>query len=374
MPEMGAPGANGAPQILGLAEIMDSVAGYRYILDDYHKVAYRIAPCMWPVWSGYSPGNPLAPAAAARGITRTAEDLGTQTMSGVTVTGTRYTTTFPPGTYQGNDQPVTNVEEDWHSDQFGLNFLTKNIWPDRENTQTMTNFTAGEPDPTLFQVPDGYQIVDESSGFTVTIPQPGAQDHSVAQGQMAVASPSMAQRDAVAACPVAVGGGGSIGPAGSVFRYRGPSLMPGAMTGAPYSGQMTSQAVQTLATGAHLTQPPWAQPMEHRDSAGRIRRDSAMSPQPLAGHARPQISSLAEIDDPVAGYIYILDDFHKIAHRIVPCRPARSAGCSCGSIRASAGSTSAQYRAGATWYGFGDADDVWGGGDRAARNDDDSSG
>ena len=314
---MGPPTANAGPQITRLAEIMDSVAGYRYILDDYYKVAYRITPCTWPVGSGASTSTALAPAAAAKGITRTTEDLGTQTMSGVTVNGTRETTTFPPGTYQGNDQPVTRVEEDWRSARFGMNFLTKNTNPDGESTQTLTNFTAGDPDPALFQVPPGYQIVDETAAFAITIPQ---------LGQMAAASPSLAQSEAVATCPAVGGGGSRIGPTGSVFEYRGPSLVPRAITGAPYSGQMTGQNERTLASGAQLTQSVRAQPMKHRDSAGRVRSDSTMSPQPLAGHTNPQISSLAEIDDPVAGYVYVLDDFHKIAHRIVPCsRPAQPA-------------------------------------------------
>ncbi len=244
--------ANAGPQIVGLAEIMDSVAGYRYILDDFHKVAYRTTPCMWPVGSGAFTTATLPPAAVAKGITRTTEDLGTQTMSGVTVTGTRYTTTFPPGTYQGNDGPVTTVEEDWHSAQFGLNFLTKNAFPDRENTQMMMNFNAAEPDPALFQVPDGYQIVDENAQFTITIPPAGPpQDHPGALGRLAPVSPSLAQ-SAVNACRAVMGGGRSIGPTGSVFQYRGPSMMPMTMTGAPYSGQMSSQTVQTLASNTHV--------------------------------------------------------------------------------------------------------------------------
>jgi hypothetical protein len=140
---------------------------------------------------------------------------------------------------------------------------------------------------------------------------------------MAAASPSLAQGNAVAACSGVVGGGASMSPDGSVFEYRGPSVMPRAMTGAPYSGQMTSQTVRTLASGVHLTSTGLTQPMKHRDSAGRVRSDSMMTAQPMAGNTKPQINRLAEIDDPVAGFIYILDDSRKIAHRIVPCsRPA----------------------------------------------------
>jgi hypothetical protein len=34
----------------------------------------------------------------------------------------------------------------------------------------MKDFTAAEPDPTLFMIPAGYQIVDETGPFTITVP------------------------------------------------------------------------------------------------------------------------------------------------------------------------------------------------------------
>ena len=167
------------PQINRLAEIDDPVAGYIYILDDVHKIAHRIAPYSRPAPPAAVVRRPApgpAPQAASRRVEVTTEDLGTQTMSGVIVTGRRVTTTFPPGAYPGqvNDQPVARVEENWHSAEFGMDFLTKTITPDGGTMQsTMTNFTAGEPDPALFQVPAGYQILDETAAFSITIPYQG---------------------------------------------------------------------------------------------------------------------------------------------------------------------------------------------------------
>jgi hypothetical protein len=171
-PEMTQLGSNVGPQISRLAEISDSVAGYRYIIDDFHKIAHRMTACVRALSAGGPAAGP-PPAVAARGVTMTTDQLGTQVMSGVTVTGTRQTTTFPPGTYQSNDGPVTRVSEEWHSAQYGLNFLSKSTTPDGETTQTMTKFMAGEPDPALFQVPAGYQIVDETQKFSITIPYSG---------------------------------------------------------------------------------------------------------------------------------------------------------------------------------------------------------
>jgi hypothetical protein len=153
------PGAAGTTQVSRPYEINDPVAGYRYIVDDFHQIVHRIAACKParqdnPVW--------LNPAA---------EDLGTQTMQGVTVTGQRETTTFPPGTYQGNDQTVTRVQETWRSVQLNLEFLSKTTTPEGETrTNTMTNFSAAEPDPALFRPPQGYQIIDETADFRITIP------------------------------------------------------------------------------------------------------------------------------------------------------------------------------------------------------------
>jgi hypothetical protein len=162
------PGTNKTPRVTRLAEINDPVARYRYIIDDFHQIAHRIPTC--------KPSPPatrvLNQAVSPRptGITNSTEDLGTQTMFGVTVTGQRSTTTFPPGTYQGNDAPVTTVNETWRSAQYRLDFLTKRSDPTGDTTWTMTNFIAGEPNPALFQIPAGYQIVDETAQFTITIP------------------------------------------------------------------------------------------------------------------------------------------------------------------------------------------------------------
>ena len=163
------------PHINRLAEIDDPVAGYRYILDDYHKVAHRIVPCKRspPAARPAPMPNPTLasnPGPLRMGGNSETEDLGTQTMFGVTVTGVRNTTTFPPGAYQGNDGPVTVIQETWRSAQYGLDFVVKNSRPDGDSTQSMVSFAAGDPDPSLFQIPPGYQIVDETANFTITIP------------------------------------------------------------------------------------------------------------------------------------------------------------------------------------------------------------
>jgi hypothetical protein len=157
-------GLNPTPRIQSLPQIADFVARYLYIIDDDHQIAHRVAPCR-PSQEA-APGGELP--AGTGGDVKT-EDLGTQTMLGVTISGRRQTTTFPPGTYQGNDAPVSLVRETWRSAHFGLEFLIKTSTPDGDFTQTMTTFTAGEPDPALFLPPAGYRIVDETAAFTIAI-------------------------------------------------------------------------------------------------------------------------------------------------------------------------------------------------------------
>src|SRR6516162_4301165 len=78
-----------------------------------------------------------------------------------------------------------------------------------------------------------------------------------------------------------------------------------AVTGAPWSGRQVNQTVRTLANGTHLTQQAFEQPMTYRDSMGRVRTESRMQRAPMIPgvvKTAPQIASLPEIEDPVAGY------------------------------------------------------------------------
>ena len=169
--------ANVQPQIMRLGEIEDPVAGYRYVLDAVHQIAHRgvIQARQNQARTGPNAGMAVAvtqpPRTREDGATVKNESLGTQTMFGITATGMRNTTTYPVGTYQGNDQPVVMVNENWRSVQYGMMMLSKNNGPNGDTTTIMKDFSTDEPDPALFQVPAGYQVVDETGEFTITIPR-----------------------------------------------------------------------------------------------------------------------------------------------------------------------------------------------------------
>ena len=169
-------------------EILDPIAGYHYTLDAQNHTARRIA---WPpaIKRMVDPANPARPAngtfaipgaAQNSGATQSGsvnqmatapssqprpqhkrEPLGTQTMEGLTVEGTRVTTTFPEGV-MGNDRPFTTTSETWISHDLQLTILSRTSDPrNGETTMKLTNISQGEPDISLFQVPADYTITDQ---------------------------------------------------------------------------------------------------------------------------------------------------------------------------------------------------------------------
>jgi len=88
------------------------------------------------------------------------EDLGSQTMEGVLVTGTRTTRTIPAGQI-GNDKPISIVTEVWTSPELKTVVYSKRTDPRMgEQTFKLTNIMRAEPDPTLFTVPSDFNVID----------------------------------------------------------------------------------------------------------------------------------------------------------------------------------------------------------------------
>ena len=91
----------------------------------------------------------------------TVEDLGTRNIAGVNTVGIRESYRMEAGE-MGNDQPVTRVKEEWHSQELGINLLSIRSDPTiGKQTFTVVELTASEPDAQLFEVPAGYRISDQ---------------------------------------------------------------------------------------------------------------------------------------------------------------------------------------------------------------------
>ena len=87
------------------------------------------------------------------------EDLGRQTVEGVSAAGSRNTWTIPAGAI-GNLQPIKIVSEQWFSSDLQLLVLTKHSDPRTgENVYRLQNIVRAEPDRSLFSVPPDYSLM-----------------------------------------------------------------------------------------------------------------------------------------------------------------------------------------------------------------------
>jgi hypothetical protein len=86
------------------------------------------------------------------------EDLGTQTIAGVSAQGTRLTRTIPAGQI-GNEKPILIVHETWFSNDLQMVVVSKRTNPwSGESTYTLTNIQRAEPAASLFAVPSDYTV------------------------------------------------------------------------------------------------------------------------------------------------------------------------------------------------------------------------
>jgi hypothetical protein len=86
------------------------------------------------------------------------EDLGTQTIEGVSAQGKRETVTIPVGEI-GNERPIEIVTETWFSPELRTMVLRKHSDPRLgDSTYRLTDIKRNEPDAALFQPPAGAKV------------------------------------------------------------------------------------------------------------------------------------------------------------------------------------------------------------------------
>ena len=92
------------------------------------------------------------------------EKLPGKTINGIYAEGTRLTITYPAGSL-GNDRPIVSVHENWTSPDLQIVVLSTDDDP-RSGTRTaeITNLDRSEPDPAIFQVPEGYALKERHPG------------------------------------------------------------------------------------------------------------------------------------------------------------------------------------------------------------------
>ncbi len=148
-----------------LVEISDPVARVSYAVNTQDKVAHKrtIAPPQTRPFTrammGHDSRSREIPDAARPKLTD--ENLGSQTIEGLVVEGTRHTMTWPAGSAMGNDRPITSVIETWTSPDLKIVVLSQQTDPrNGEHTVKLVNINRGEPDAGLFQPPAGYRVVE----------------------------------------------------------------------------------------------------------------------------------------------------------------------------------------------------------------------
>jgi len=155
LPAIGPLATSGAPKSFVI--INDPVAGANFVLHGDTKTAEKM------VFPGGAK-NAIAGKMeyhqrhlAAEGALKT-EDLGTQTIAGVSAQGTRITHTIPPGQI-GNEKAITVVSEQWYSNDLQMVVMSKRSDPRfGDTTYTLTNIQRQEPAAPLFAVPSDYTV------------------------------------------------------------------------------------------------------------------------------------------------------------------------------------------------------------------------
>lgn len=109
------------------------------------------------------PQNNQAPAPVLPRVQRNSpdmqiDDLGTQNIDGILAHGRRITRVIPAGR-EGNNQQITVTTETWVSSELRTDVLLVSEDPRSGNTRTeLSDIDLNEPDPSLFQAPEGYTL------------------------------------------------------------------------------------------------------------------------------------------------------------------------------------------------------------------------
>ena len=257
-----------------MVTIMDPILGCEYVLDPGNKIAHKLAGVVIrtvPVPAGKSQAMRIEAGtvtSADKVVTRT-EDLGTRTILGMTAYGRKTTTTYPPGTHQGNDREVTAEFESWIAPAMGnLVVSSRTIEPGTlESNFSLADVVIGEPLASLFAPPPDYRVIEETSDFRISVPR---------------------------------------NPAATVTKLSSHGVTPATIPNAPFSGSMRATGFQIQPDGSHLARPEQTTHSAWRDSQGRVRTE-----WPGRGIAPGGV----EIKDPTSGYIYNLDFVNHVAYR-----------------------------------------------------------
>jgi len=148
---VGALSANAGPAKAIL--IHDPVAGISYALDPASKTARST-----PIRAARAGSADVQEHREGRLASAKTEDLGTQTIQGVSAQGKRVTRVIPAGA-EGNEKEIDIVTETWYSTDLQVVVTSKTSDPRfGDSVYQLSSITRAEPDPALFTMPSDYTV------------------------------------------------------------------------------------------------------------------------------------------------------------------------------------------------------------------------
>jgi len=153
-------GSGATAASLTLITIYDPVAGKMYRLNPATMTAIESPIPQRLSSSGATRPTRTPPA----GVTVETKDLGTQTINGVSATGTQVTTTIAAGT-MGNSAAIQSVTTTWVSTALKIPVqITTSDPRSGSSAMNLANIAQAEPDESLFRVPSGYTVKNAPAG------------------------------------------------------------------------------------------------------------------------------------------------------------------------------------------------------------------
>jgi TonB family protein len=154
---------SGAPPIVRIHFYDPQTRSYTYLYPDrkvYVTGTVNHPPAAEPADLLASPAGNSAP---LNQFTKQ-EDLGTQSLAGGSAHGVRQIQTVPAAS-SGTGNEIVLTDEYWYSDDLHMNVVVKHDDPRTGSvTMTLAEVTRGDPDPSLFQIPEDYKPSGIGSG------------------------------------------------------------------------------------------------------------------------------------------------------------------------------------------------------------------
>jgi len=157
------PKGSNIPSRMSWIQIADPVAHTLYQCSPPQKIC-ELVTLGGSISARFEPARfksgPLKDSKGEEKGTRTHEDLGAQYFAGLPVHEYKDTTTLNAGVL-GNDLPMSTVRQYRFCAELGFNLTSVVEAPQiGRQTFTVTEINTSEPDPSFFQPPQGYKVVD----------------------------------------------------------------------------------------------------------------------------------------------------------------------------------------------------------------------